>query len=126
MDVKIINMKKPIWAAVICISLFVCANNSSAGEHYLDRYKSVVIYPMDQSPDAENLSDSKARFKAEVFNAEKGGMPKLEKGAKDFLGNAWSFKDVTSCFTSKTGEGIFTLGDINKTKRHFSLFLDEV
>lgn len=98
---------------ILCLLSLVTAN---AQMHYLDRYEPVVIFPLNQSVDAENLSDSKGVFKASIHNKEKGGLPKLVPGARPFLGKAWDFKGVDSCFVSPNGEGIFTLGDIKNTK----------
>jgi len=92
------------------------SSSSAAQPHYLDRYKPVAIWTLDQAPTSDNLSDTSGQLKATVHGDNEKGLPKHVDGARDFLGKAWDFNGVPTSFRSEATGRLQTLGDMERTK----------
>lgn len=83
-------------------------DTSSARPHYLDRYKPVLVYTLDEAVDNEALESLSAQI-----HAPAGAKPPVQiAGARDFTGKAWDFQETAASFLATPREAGYRLGDI--------------
>ncbi len=100
---------------LVVLTFLLAADQLIGAEpHYLDRYKPVAIWTLDQSPDSENLSDTSGQLKAVVHGGTP--LPGYIDGARDFLSKAWDFNEVNSSLRSESKGRLQTIGDMEDTK----------
>lgn len=112
---KIIYMKKSLFFFGFYLITFQIIAQEQAKPHYLDRHKPVVIWTLDQDPAAGNFTDTSGTYKGNIHN-NKGQLPKLINGARDFTGKAWDFSKTPAALRTDATNRITTIGDTENTK----------
>lgn len=87
----------------------------SAEKHYLDRYCPIGIWPLNISPTSNSFSNTKGNLPS-YLHGNKKSLPEQITGARDFLGQAWSFSNTTSSLATPIIGDMKNIGDISSTK----------